>query len=96
LSVIAVAAGAVERLIAVLIQIALSLLVWRAVERRRPSLLALAVMLHAAIDFPAGLVQAGLISTSLAEGLLLILGAALVAFFLRGLPRKVLPAPRRA
>jgi uncharacterized membrane protein YhfC len=96
LSVITVAAGAVERLIALLIQIALSLVVWRAVESRRLGLLALAVMLHALIDFPAGLVQAGLLSTSVAEGLLLILGAALVAFFVRGLPRKAAPAPQRS
>ena len=88
LSVAAVAAGAAERLIAVLIQITLSLLVWRAVERRHLGLLALAVALHAAIDFPAGLVQAGAIPASWVEGLLLIVGAALVAFFLRALPRK--------
>jgi uncharacterized membrane protein YhfC len=96
LSVITVASGAVERLIALLIQIALSLVVWRAVESRRLSLLAVAVMLHAVIDFPAGLVQTGLISTSVAEGLLLIVGAGLVALFLRGLPRKATPAPQRA
>jgi uncharacterized membrane protein YhfC len=73
-------------------QIALSLVVWRAVESRRVGLLALAVIFHAVIDFPAGLVQAGLLSTAVAEALLVILGAALVAFFLRGLPRKATPA----
>jgi hypothetical protein len=40
------------------------------------------------IDFPAGLGQAGLLSVSLIEGLLLVVGAALVVFFLGGLPRK--------
>jgi uncharacterized membrane protein YhfC len=94
LSALAVAAGAIERVIALLIQIALSLVVWRAVDSRRFDLLLLAVMLHAVIDFPAGLVQAGLLSTSVAEGLLVILGAVLVAFFLRGLPRKATPAPQ--
>jgi uncharacterized membrane protein YhfC len=88
LSPVTVASGAVERLIALLIQIALSLVVWRAVERRQLSLLALAVALHALIDFPAGLVQAGLLPASVVEGLLLVVGAALLAFFLRGLPRK--------
>jgi uncharacterized membrane protein YhfC len=97
LSVAVVASGAIERLIALLIQIGLSLLVWRAVERRHLGLLALAVALHALIDFPAGLVQAGLMPTHMAEGLLLILGAALVAFFVRGLPRRAaLAAPERA
>jgi uncharacterized membrane protein YhfC len=45
-------------------------------------------MLHAVIDFPVGLVQAGLLATPIAEGLLLVLGAALIVFFLRHLPRK--------
>jgi uncharacterized membrane protein YhfC len=97
LSVATVASGAIERLIALLIQIGLSLLVWRAVECRHLGLLALAVALHALIDFPAGLVQAGLMPTYMAEGLLLILGAALVALFVRGLPRRAaLAAPERA
>jgi uncharacterized membrane protein YhfC len=88
LSVATVASGAVERLIALLIQIALSLLVWRAVERRNLGILALAVALHALIDFPAGLVQVGLIPPFFVETLLLIGGAFLIAFFLRELPRK--------
>jgi uncharacterized membrane protein YhfC len=88
LSVATVAAGAAERLIALLIQIGLSLVVWRAVESRRLALLALAVLFHAVIDFPAGLVQAGLMATPLAEGLLLVLGVALIVLFLRNLPRK--------
>jgi uncharacterized membrane protein YhfC len=97
LSPVTVASGAVERLIALLIQIALSLVVWRAVERRRLGLLALAVALHALIDFPAGLVQAGLLPASLVEGLLLVVGAVLLALFLRGLPRKfALSAPEHA
>jgi len=97
LSVATVALGAAERLIALLIQIAFSLLVWRAVERRNLQLVALAVALHAAVDFPAGLVQAGLIPASLVEGLLLILGIALCTFFLRGLPGKAAPsAPQSA
>ncbi|MBV8752284.1 MAG: YhfC family intramembrane metalloprotease [Hyphomicrobiales bacterium] len=97
LSMLTVASGALERLIALLIQIALSLLVWRAVERRHLGILALAIALHALIDFPVGLVQGGLIPAFVVEILLLIGGAFLLAFFLRGLPRKAaLPAPERA
>jgi uncharacterized membrane protein YhfC len=88
LSIVTVMSGAVERLIAVLIQIALSLVVWRAVERRHFGILALAVALHALIDFPAGLVQAGLIPALFVEILLLIGGVFLIAFFLRELPPK--------
>jgi uncharacterized membrane protein YhfC len=77
-----------ERLVALLIQIGFSLLVWRAVERRRLSWLALAVLLHAAVDFPAGLSQRGLVSVIAVEAGLLIIGAALVVLFLRALPRR--------
>jgi uncharacterized membrane protein YhfC len=80
------ALAAVERLAAIVIQIGLSLVVWRAVERRRRQFLALAIVLHAAIDFPAGLFQAGITSMLAAEAPVLLLGAALVAFFIHRLP----------
>jgi uncharacterized membrane protein YhfC len=49
----------VERLTALLIQIGLSLIVWRAVSHRRWALIAIAIVLHAAADAPAALLQAG-------------------------------------
>jgi uncharacterized membrane protein YhfC len=88
LSVVTAGLSAIERLIALLIQLGLSLLVWRAVETRRPAFLALAFLLHAAIDFPAGLAQAGRISSTVVEGALLVVGTGLAAFFLYALPRK--------
>lgn len=94
LSITGLALGTLERLIALLIQIGLSLLVWRAVARRRLAWLALAIAAHALIDFPPALFQAGLISTAVVESVLLIIGAALVAYFLYELPRK--PAPLSA
>jgi len=63
--------GTVERLIALLIQIGLSLVVWRAVEKGWLGLLALAVLCHAVIDFPVALAQTGQLSSSIVEGLLL-------------------------
>lgn len=93
-TVLAIAAA--ERLIVMLIQIGLSLVVWRAVEHGRLRFLALAIVLHAAIDFPAGLFQAGQISMLAAEGPLLAVGAALAAFFIHGLPRRsAASAPQR-
>lgn len=83
------AMGGLERLIAVLIQIGLSLVVWRAVEKRHFGLLTLAVLLHALIDFPAGLFQAGQISSVVAAIPLLLTGALLAALFTYVLPRKM-------
>jgi uncharacterized membrane protein YhfC len=89
------ALAAVERLAAIVIQIGLSLVVWRAVERRRLQLLALAIVLHAAIDFPAGLFQAGIISLLAAEGPVLLLGAALAGLFMYRLPPAASASPTR-
>lgn len=77
-----------ERLIALLIQVGLSVLVWRAVQTRRLALLAIAIAVHAAIDFPVGLVQAGQLSGTVVMGWLLLIGAAIAAWFLYRLPRK--------
>lgn len=82
--------GVFERLIVLLIQIGLSLVVWHAVEKRHFGFLALAVLLHALIDFPAGLFQAGEISSGIAEGGLLFIGLALTALFYRKFPPKIL------
>jgi uncharacterized membrane protein YhfC len=92
LSVTTIAMGTLERLIALLIQIGLSLIVWRAVETRRLGFLALAILLHALIDFPAGLAQTRQLPIAVVEGLLVIAGVGIVAFFLFKLPRKLAAA----
>lgn len=54
-----------ERILAVIIQISLSLLVWFAVDRKdKWWLFPAAIMLHAIIDIPAALMQAG-VTTSI-------------------------------
>lgn len=88
LSLAGLAMGTFERLVALLIQIALSLLVWRAVEKRQLRLVALAILFHALVDFPAALSQTGQIPATVVEGLLAVLGMALLAFFLHELPRR--------
>src|SRR5262249_40265206 len=80
--------ASLERLIALLIHIALSLVVWRAVQQRQLAWLGLAVLLHAVIDFPVGLAQAGELSHPLITGWLLFIGGVLVVTLLYGLPRK--------
>ena len=88
LSFTAMAGPALETLTAILGQIGLSFLVWRAVETRRLAWLGLAVLVHAAIDFPVGLRQAGQLSDVVVMGPLLLIGLALALSFLYWLPRK--------
>ena len=88
LSFTAMTGPALETLTAILGQIGLSFLVWRAVETRRLAWLGLAVLVHAAIDFPVGLRQAGQLSDLVVMGPLLLIGLALAMSFLYWLPRK--------
>ena len=92
----ALALASLERLVALLLQIGLSLIVWRAVEASNFGLLALAILLHAAVDFPAGLLQAGQISALAAEVPIFAAGAVLAALFLYKLPAKPAVPPLRA
>ena len=82
------ALAAVERLVALLTQIGLSLIVWRAVEGKHIGLLVLAVLMHALVDFPAGLFQAGLISLPAAEAPIFAVGFVLSGIYLYRLPRR--------
>ena len=82
------ALGPVERLIALLIHLGLSLLVWRAVVKKQFALFPLAIVLHALIDFPTGLFQARLISSVTVGGFLLAVGLGLAAWLLWKLPPK--------
>lgn len=88
LTVAGLAMATFDRLVAILFQIGLSLVVWRAVESKHIGFLVLAISLHALMDFPAGLFQAGQISILFVEGLYLLLGAALTVLFLYKLPRR--------
>jgi uncharacterized membrane protein YhfC len=71
----------IERLTALFIQIALSLIVWRAVSQRRWKLIALAIALHALADAPAAMLQAGYLPPPLVTGFYALLGACLLAAF---------------
>ena len=53
--------SALERASALVLQIALSLLVWRAVRDKRPLLYFAAILAHAAYDMPAAMSLAGVI-----------------------------------
>jgi uncharacterized membrane protein YhfC len=81
----------VERLIALMLHIGLSVVVWRAVQQRQLAWLALAVLLHTAIDFPVGLMMVGQISHDMMMGWLVLIGSVLAVCFLYGLPRKSAP-----
>jgi uncharacterized membrane protein YhfC len=75
-------------LVGLLIQIALSLLVWRAVVAQRWSLLFAAIILHAAADLPGALARAGYLHEDIADGTRGIIGVVLLVAFAAYLPGK--------
>ena len=80
--------GGVERCIALLMQIAFSLLVWRAVAERKLVFLFAAIGLHALFDLPAGMFQAGLLPLLPVQIAMVVAGIALLGFFVWRLPRR--------
>jgi uncharacterized membrane protein YhfC len=85
--------GGLERCVAFLIQIVLSLVVWRAVERRRPWLLLAAIGIHAAFDVPAALYQAHVAGLLPTESAYMALGAALLWWLVARLPPRTATHP---
>jgi uncharacterized membrane protein YhfC len=92
LSIGIAAIASIERLTALLTQIALSLLMWRAVSARSLGLLVAAIALHAAADLPAALAKVGYIPGAAAEGVYALLGSALLVALLLHLPSRSDPA----
>ncbi|CCQ97052.1 Uncharacterized membrane protein YhfC [[Clostridium] ultunense Esp] len=74
--------GGMERMIALIIQIAMSLLVLLAVRKRNLRYLLYAIFAHAAIDFPVGLSQAFRIHPVWVEAFLLLVGIGLIYWIL--------------
>ena len=84
--------GGAERIWALLIQIALSLLVWRAVSRRQVHWFLAALAAHAGIDTLGALYQKGQVSLVVTEAVVTGVGVLLLIFFLVKLPRRQKPA----
>ncbi|MGA7674089.1 MAG: YhfC family glutamic-type intramembrane protease [Rhizomicrobium sp.] len=80
--------GGAERVSALMLQIALSLLVWRAVSTGKARWFFAALALHAGVDSVAALFQKGQLSFFAVEGFVGAVGAVLLIFFLFNLPRK--------
>jgi uncharacterized membrane protein YhfC len=83
--------GALERASALVLQIALSVLVWRAVRDKLPLLFFAAIFAHAAADMPAALLRAGVIhmSTWAIEGIYAAIAVVLLAIMLPRLPPRL-------
>lgn len=77
-----------ERVCALLIQIALSLLVWRAVSSGRARWFFAALAAHAGVDSLAALFQRGMLTLPVTESIVAAIGAVLLVFFLVKLPRR--------
>ena len=76
--------GLVERIIALVIQIALSLFVLLGLLQKRYLVYPAAIVLHAIVDFMPGLYQAGMIRNIwLVEGVLMVFGAVALIFIVR-------------
>lgn len=79
----------IERIIAVMIHIALSIIVLYAVKERKYIYYVIAILLHAIIDFPAVLYQVGVIkNVFIVEGILVILVLLLNVYVFRNFVRK--------
>lgn len=69
-----------ERMIAMTLHIALSVVVFRAVKEKKTAYLFAAIALHAVFDVPAALCQCGVLGIAVCELLLLVMGAACGCF----------------
>lgn len=68
----------IERIMALIIQVALSILIFKAIENKKNYLLLIAIFLHALVDFPAALSQKGALPITLVYILTLV--ATVIAF----------------
>jgi uncharacterized membrane protein YhfC len=86
----------VERLMSFAIQIALSLLLLYGIRNRRYIFLLYAVLLHAAVDFPAGLYQQHILNLWVTEGIILVAAALSVVFIIKSkkLFERPVPPPK--
>lgn len=79
-----------ERIIAMIVHISLSILVFYAVKERKYIYYVMAIIIHAIIDFPAALYQLGVIdNVILVETIILILAIALATFIFRKFIKKI-------
>ena len=85
------AISGVERICAITFQIALSVLVLYAVSKKKYIYILLAVVLHAAIDYPAVMYQKGLLSLWSIEAYCVVLAVPALIFILKS--RKLFPRP---
>lgn len=76
----------IERIMAMAIQISLSVLVFYAVKERKYIFFFLAIIFHAVIDFPAALYQAGVLTNIyIVEGITLLLSIGLIILIFKKL-----------
>lgn len=75
--------GMAERIFAFGIQIALTMVVLYAIKNRKNIYLFIAILLHALIDFPAALCQAGIINVFVTESLIAVFFIISIIFILK-------------
>lgn len=88
ISPLAIASAGFERLCTIVVHVAWSVMVMRAVERKNPLWLLLAIGLHTAYDAPIGLFHLAGIGTLGIESYLFLFAAGMLAFLLFTRPKK--------
>lgn len=76
-----------ERLMTIIVQIGLSVLVFKAVRERKVSYYVMAILLHAALDIPAALYQIGVANLFVTEGLVTLFAGGFLFFIFKQLKR---------
>lgn len=77
--------GGIERLLTLVVHIALSLIVFKAVKERRYAYYGLAILLHMMLNIPAALYQYGILNVWLVEAYVLVFAIGSVAYIVKSI-----------
>lgn len=72
-----------KRLMTIMIQIGLSLLVFKGVREQKNCYYVLAVFIHAILDVPAALVQVGMFNIYVVEGFITLIAISFIIFMVK-------------
>lgn len=74
-----------ERLMTLIIQIGLSVIVFKAIRERKIRYYAIAILIHALLDFPAALAQLGFLNAYMVEGIVTLFAVGFMIFITKQL-----------
>lgn len=74
-----------ERLMTLIIQIGLSVIVFKAIRERKIRYYVIAILIHALLDFPAALAQLGFLNVYMVEGIVTLFAVGFMIFIMKQL-----------